>query len=153
MRGDRAVFDALSEHDELSEQAEPDVDRMAKLNEIIADNDGYSLQARAREVLVGLGIPSDRVEAGLGTLSGGFKLRVLLAQTLVARPDALLLDEPTNHLDILSIRWLERFLTSYRGCAVIISHDRRFLDAVATRILDVDYQTVIDYPGNYQKFV
>ena len=153
MRGDRMVFDALREHDELSEQDEPDIDRMARLNEIISDHDGYSLEARAREVLVGLGIASDRVEAPLGTLSGGFKLRVLLAQTLVARPDALLLDEPTNHLDILSIRWLERFLTGFRGCAVIISHDRRFLDAVATRILDVDYETVIDYPGNYGKFV
>src|SRR5690606_25194384 len=62
-------------------------------------------------------------------------------------------DEPTNHLDILSIRWLEQFLSTYEGCAVVISHDRRFLDSVSTRILDVDYETVTDYPGNYSRFV
>src|SRR5690606_5813612 len=131
----------------------PDAARIIELNDLIAHGDGYTLEARAREVLVGLGLHADSLDRPLSTLSGGFKLRVLLAQVLVSRPDVLLLDEPTNHLDILSIRWLERFLTGYKGCAVIISHDRRFLDAVATRMLDVDYQTVIDYPGNYTAFL
>ncbi len=153
MRGDREVFDALVEHDRLSEEPEPDAERIVALNEVIAHGDGYTLESRAREVLVGLGLENTILDRPLGTLSGGFKLRVLLAQVLVSRPDILLLDEPTNHLDILSIRWLENFLGSYRGCAVIISHDRRFLDAVATRILDVDYQTVIDYAGNYTSFL
>ncbi|MGH7269661.1 MAG: ABC-F family ATP-binding cassette domain-containing protein, partial [Polyangiaceae bacterium] len=89
----------------------------------------------------------------LSTLSGGFKLRVLLAQVLIGGPDVLMLDEPTNHLDILSIRWLEKFLAGYRGVAVVISHDQRFLDNVATHILDVDYQTVSMYTGNYARFV
>ena len=76
---------------------------------------------------------------------------MLLAQVLVGGPDVLLLDEPTNHLDILSIRWLEKFLADYAGCAVVISHDQRFLDNVATHILDVDYGTITLYTGNYSK--
>ena len=77
-----------------------------------------------------------------------FSLRVLLAQVLLGGPDVLLLDEPTNHLDILSIRWLEKFLAGYKGCAVVISHDQRFLDNIATDILDVDYGTITEsYPG------
>ena len=84
--------------------------------------------------------------------SGGFKLRVLLAQVLAANPDVLLLDEPTNHLDILSIRWLEKFLEDFKGCTLVVSHDHRFLDNVATHIVDLDYQTVVVYPGNYQDF-
>ncbi|HEY6727544.1 MAG TPA: ABC-F family ATP-binding cassette domain-containing protein [Polyangiaceae bacterium] len=153
MRGDAEVFEALREHERLSDEANPDAARIIALNDLIAHGDGYTLEARAREVLVGLGLHADNLDRALSTLSGGFKLRVLLAQVLVSRPDVLLLDEPTNHLDILSIRWLERFLLGYKGCAVIISHDRRFLDAVATRMLDVDYQTVIDYPGNYTSFL
>ncbi|MEM8995586.1 MAG: ABC-F family ATP-binding cassette domain-containing protein, partial [Acidobacteriota bacterium] len=85
--------------------------------------------------------------------SGGFKLRVLLAQVLASDPDCLLLDEPTNHLDILSIRWLEKFLVEYPGTAVVISHDHRFLDNVCNHILDVDYETLLLYPGNYQAFI
>ena len=153
MKGDAEVFDAIREQERLSHESDPDAARIIELNDIIAHGDGYTLESRAREVLVGLGLGSAILERPLSTLSGGFKLRVLLAQVLVSRPDVLLLDEPTNHLDILSIRWLERFLVAYKGCAVIISHDRRFLDAVATRMLDVDYQTVIDYPGNYTSFL
>jgi ATPase subunit of ABC transporter with duplicated ATPase domains len=78
---------------------------------------------------------------------------VLLAQVLIGGPDCLLLDEPTNHLDILSIRWLEKFMAAYRGTALVISHDQRFLDNVATHILDVDYGTVTSYVGNYARFV
>jgi len=153
MRGDTIVHAALAEQDRLSHEANPDADRLMQLNDIITYRDGYSLEARAREMLVGLGIPDSRVELPLRTLSGGYKLRVLLAQVLIGRPDALFLDEPTNHLDILSIRWLEGFLQAYKGCAVIISHDRHFLDSVVTKILDVDYQTILEYTGNYAKFV
>jgi ATPase subunit of ABC transporter with duplicated ATPase domains len=153
MRGDGVVHAALAEQDRLSHESNPDAERMMQLNDIITYRDGYSLDARAREMLVGLGIANERVEQPLRTLSGGYKLRVLLAQVLLGRPDALFLDEPTNHLDILSIRWLEGFLQSYKGCAVIISHDRHFLDAVVTKILDIDYQTITEYTGNYAKFL
>ncbi len=153
MRGDGKVYAALAEQDRLSHEAHPDADRLMELNDIITYGDGYSLESRAREMLVGLGIPDEAATRPLGTLSGGYKLRVLLAQVLIGRPDALFLDEPTNHLDILSIHWLEGFLQSYKGCAVIISHDRHFLDAVANRVLDVDYQTILEYTGNYTKFL
>jgi ATPase subunit of ABC transporter with duplicated ATPase domains len=153
MRGDAEVYRALVEQENLSHAEAPDADRLVELHDIITHGEGYTLESRAREILVGLGIESEALQRPLGTLSGGFKLRFLLAQVLVGRPGALLLDEPTNHLDILSIRWLEKFLESYRGCAVIISHDRRFLDRAATRILDVDYETITEYTGNYSSFV
>src|SRR5690606_37127548 len=113
----------------------------------------YTAEARAAEILEGLGIPGERDRRPLSTLSGGFRLRVLLAQMLAGAPDVLLLDEPTNHLDILSIRWLEKFLADFRGPVLVISHDHRFLDNVATHILDVDYETVTLYHGNYTRFL
>ncbi len=153
MRGDAEVYQALQEQERLSQEESPDADRLMQLNDLIMMRDGYGLEARAREVLVGLGIGEDKADQRLGVLSGGYKLRVLLAQVLIGQPQALFLDEPTNHLDILSIRWLEGFLKSYKGCAVIISHDRHFLDAVSNRILDVDYETILEYSGNYTKFL
>ena len=86
-------------------------------------------------------------------LPGGYKLRVLLAQALFGKPQALLLDEPTNHLDIDSIRWLEGFLHEYDGMLITISHDRHFLNAICTHIADIDYETIITYPGGYDDMV
>ncbi len=153
MMGDEVAWRALKEQDELAAQDNPDPHRLGEVVEILTAHDGYTLEARASQVLVGLGIPEAATRQPLRTLSGGYKLRVLLAQVLVGQPDALFLDEPTNHLDILSIRWLERFLSSYRGCAVVISHDHRFLNNVATHILDVDYETITQYTGNYDAFL
>jgi ATPase subunit of ABC transporter with duplicated ATPase domains len=162
MRGDAIVWDALCEQKRIAEAHTDDDDdglghadpgRLADLEDRIAAHDGYTLQGRATEVLVGLGIPMDTHRSPLSVLSGGFKLRVLLAQVLLGGADILLLDEPTNHLDILTIRWLEKFLAGYQGCAVIISHDRRFLDNVTTHTLDVDYQTITQYVGSYSRFV
>jgi ATPase subunit of ABC transporter with duplicated ATPase domains len=150
--GDELVTRALEEQKQLIADGVPDAARLAELEDQIAAHDGYTLEARASAILEGLGIPVASHRRPLGTLSGGFKLRVLLAQVLVGGPDALLLDEPTNHLDILSIRWLEKFLGGYQGCAIVISHDERFLDNVATHILDVDYGTITLYPGNYSAF-
>jgi ATPase subunit of ABC transporter with duplicated ATPase domains len=152
MAGDERVALALEEQQRLLAQAEPDAARLAELEDRIALHDGYTLEARSSQVLEGLGIPVPRHRDALGTLSGGFKLRVLLARVLIGAPDLLLLDEPTNHLDILSIRWLEKFLSGYRGSVVVISHDRRFLDNVATHVLDVDYGTIAIYTGNYSQF-
>jgi ATPase subunit of ABC transporter with duplicated ATPase domains len=155
MRGDAVVSGALAEQKRLAEGAaagvDPDFDhgRMADLEDLIAAHDGYTLEGRSAEVLEGLGIPTAVHHAPLSTLSGGFKLRVLLAQVLVGGVDVLLLDEPTNHLDILTIRWLEKFLAGYAGCAVIISHDQRFLDNVTSHTLDVDYGTITLLRGAY----
>ncbi|MGD2114302.1 MAG: ATP-binding cassette domain-containing protein [Acidobacteriota bacterium] len=154
MMGDEAVWKAMVEKERLLERAheEFDAERYGELEELILRKDGYSLEARAGEILEGLGIPTEVHRNPLSTLSGGFKLRVLLAKTLAAKPDALMLDEPTNHLDIVSIRWLEKFLVGYEGIAIVVSHDHRFLDNVCNHIIDVDYQTAILYPGNYSDF-
>jgi len=155
MMGNREVWEAMIEKERLLARADQEFDgeRYAELEEIFVAHDGYALEARAGEILEGLGIPTEVHTQPLSTLSGGFKLRVLLGQVLAAKPDALLLDEPTNHLDILSIRWLEKFLNEFSGLAVVISHDHRFLDNVCTHIADVDYDTITLYPGNYSDFI
>ncbi len=155
MRGNERLWRAMRDKDDLLARADDhfDGDRYAELEDVILSLDGYSYEARCAEILEGLGIPTARHSEPLSALSGGFKLRVLLAQVLASEPHALLLDEPTNHLDILSIRWLEKFLGSYDGCAVVISHDHRFLDNVCSHILDIDYETVTLYTGNYSRFV
>ena len=154
MMGKKDVWDALEERERLLAHMDGDFDsdRYADVEELILHNDGYSLEPRAAEILEGLGIPTHVHKEPLAVLSGGFKLRVLLAQVLASDPDILLLDEPTNHLDILTIRWLEKFLFAYKGCAVVISHDHRFLDNISTHILDVDYETILPYHGNYTQF-
>ena len=153
MAGDEVVTAAKAEQERIMSASSPDAARLAELEDTIAAHDGYTLEARATAILEGLGIPMRVHRQPLATLSGGFKLRVLLAQVLLGGPDVLLLDEPTNHLDILSSRWLEQFLAAYQGCAVVISHDERFLDGISTHILDVDYGTITAYPGNYRAFV
>jgi ATPase subunit of ABC transporter with duplicated ATPase domains len=153
MMGDAEVWRALQERQRIVDHGAGDATRLADLEDALRIAGGYTLEARATAVLEGLGIPLASHRRPLSTLSGGFKLRVLLAQVLIGGPDVLLLDEPTNHLDILSIRWLEKFLAAYRGAAVVISHDQRFLDNVATHILDLDYETITAYPGGYSAFV
>ncbi|MEM9558463.1 MAG: ABC-F family ATP-binding cassette domain-containing protein [Acidobacteriota bacterium] len=155
MMGHEELWRAMEEKETILERADQefDADRYAELEDLILRHDGYSYEARAAEVLEGLGIPTEVHREPLSILSGGFKLRVLLAQVLASQPDALFLDEPTNHLDILSIRWLEIFLASYEGLVCVISHDHRFLDNVCNYIVDVDYETIIVYPGNYEAFI
>ncbi len=154
MMGHHELWSALVEKDRILEASADhfDGERYAEVEDVVVSLDGYGFEARAAEILEGLGIPTAVHRQPLSTLSGGFKLRVLLAQVLAADPGCLLLDEPTNHLDILSIRWMERFLTSYAGCAVVISHDHRFLDNVCTNIIDIDYETATLYTGNYGAF-
>jgi ATPase subunit of ABC transporter with duplicated ATPase domains len=153
MMGDRDVWRALVEREGIIDRGVGDASRHSDLEDTLRVSGGYTLESRASAVLEGLGIPVASHRLPLSTLSGGFQLRVLLAQVLIGGPDVLLLDEPTNHLDILSIRWLEKFLAGYRGVAVVISHDQRFLENVATHILDVDYQTITAYTGSYGAFV
>ncbi|MDE2796871.1 MAG: ABC-F family ATP-binding cassette domain-containing protein [Gemmatimonadota bacterium] len=155
LMGNEELWDAMAQRDALlARSAEHfDAHRFSELEEVLERHDGYTAESRAAAILEGLGLPDKVHRQPLSTLSGGFRLRVLLAQVLASTPDALLLDEPTNHLDILSIRWLEKFLRGFRGPVVVISHDHRFLDNVATHILDIDYETVTGYPGDYTGFL
>ena len=155
MRGHTVLWNAMQEREALLDRAHEyfDEDRYVELEDLINQYDGYEHESRAGAILEGLNIPTEVHQQPLSTLSGGFKLRALLAQVLASGPDVLLLDEPTNHLDILSIQWLENFLRGFKGCSVVVSHDHRFLNRTSTHIIDVDYQQVKIYKGNYDSFL
>ncbi|KAF0168585.1 MAG: ABC transporter ATPase, partial [Caulobacteraceae bacterium] len=125
------------------------VERFGHVQARFDELDGYALDARAREILAGLGFHADVVEGDVGKLSGGWKMRVALARILLMRPDALLLDEPTNHLDIESIIWLERFLHEFEGALILTSHDREFLNRLVTKIVEIDSGELTTYSGDY----
>src|SRR5579859_3009844 len=128
--------------------------RLAELEGTIAEHDGYSAESEAAELLVGLGIPAEKHSEPMRSLPSGYKLRVLLAKVLFGRPDVMLLDEPTNHLDLESIHWLIRFLVDeFKGTLLVVSHDRHFLNSVATHVADIDFRTITIYTGNYAEFV
>jgi ATPase subunit of ABC transporter with duplicated ATPase domains len=120
-------------------------DALARFGEL----GGYDLDARARAILAGLGFAEARVDDDVSTLSGGWKMRVALAQILLAQPQLLLLDEPTNYLDIESILWLEAWLREFPGTVVMTCHDRDILDRVASRIVEIDGGELRSYTGNY----
>jgi ATPase subunit of ABC transporter with duplicated ATPase domains len=130
-----------------------DMDRiLARFGEVQEEYDhlgGYALEARAREVLHGLGFDDERIDADVGELSGGWKMRVAMGRVLLGRPEVLLMDEPTNHLDIESILWLEGFLKAYPGALFMTSHDREFMNRVVTRIAEIDDGDITAYSGNY----
>ncbi len=154
MMGHRVLWDAMTEKQKLLDRAAEhfDEDRYGELEDIVMRLDGYGFESRAGQILEGLGIPGEQHHQPLAVLSGGFKLRALLGQTLASEPDLLLLDEPTNHLDILAIRWLEQYLARFAGCAVVVSHDLQFLDGVCTDILDIDYERITAYKGGWSTF-
>lgn len=155
IQGKSALWDAMQEKAELLDLENLDVAagyRLGELEEVISHEGGYTAEAVAGEILTGLGIPNKQHQNPLKSLSGGFKLRVLLARLLFQSPDFMLLDEPTNHLDIVSIQWLQEYLKStFTGCLVFISHDQQFLNATSTHVLDLDYATVTQYVGNYDQ--
>lgn len=128
--------------------------RLAELDDLIYQQDGYNAPTQIERILVGLGIAVEYHTQPLSALSGGYKLRVLLAQVLFQNPSILLLDEPTNHLDIVSIQWLEQFLnTEYKGLVIFISHDIDFINNISDEIFDVDFGEIRKYPGVYTRFL
>jgi ATPase subunit of ABC transporter with duplicated ATPase domains len=135
------------------EATEDDYMHAAELEGRFAELDGYTAEARAGELLSGIGIPTEQHSGLMSSVAPGWKLRVLLAQALFANPDILLLDEPTNNLDINTIRWLEDVLNDRNSTMVIISHDRHFLNQVCTHMADVDYGRITIYPGNYDDYM
>ena len=110
---------------------------------------GYALESQAREVLHGLGFDDEQIDGDVGALSGGWKMRVAMAQALLGKPDVLLMDEPTNHLDIESILWLEAFITSLPGALLMTSHDRDFMNRIVSRVAEIDDGEITTYSGNY----
>jgi len=149
--GNKRLWDALSERDRLYEVDMTDEVgmRLGELEEIIAEEDGYSAESDAEVLLSGMAITEEMMRKKMHEIPTDRQFRVLLCQALFGNPQALLLDEPTNHLDLESISWLEEFLHNYSGTLVVVSHDRHFLNSICTHIADIDYETIITYPGNY----
>ena len=137
----------------LAEMSEEDGMKVAELEVEFAELDGYSAEARAGELLLGLDIPESQHFGPMSEVAPGWKLRVLLAQALFGDPDILLLDEPTNNLDINTIRWLEEQLNTRNSTMIIISHDRHFLNSVCTHMADLDFGELRIYPGNYDEYM
>lgn len=142
----------LSEYETVTAQLadNPDLTRFEQLQHLIEQAGGWQFTPRIETTLSRLALPGDALFA---SLSGGMQRRVLLARALVQEPDLLLLDEPTNHLDIEAIDWLEEFMGSFRGAVLLVTHDRTFLQAVATRIIEIDRGQATSYPGDYQTFL
>lgn len=138
---------------EISENHTPELmKRYDRLQELFAREDGYTMEARARAVLSGLGFKDEQLSQSVRSFSGGWRMRIALARLLLIHPTLLLLDEPTNHLDMETLIWLEKFITDYNGTLVIVSHDRYFLDRITDHIAEIYDGKVRVYPGNYSDY-
>ncbi len=153
--GNERLWKAMQERDALYEQEMTDKVgmRLGTLEEIVAEENGYVAESDAEVLLLGMGLEQEYFTRPMHTIPLDRQFRVLLCQALFGSPEALLLDEPTNHLDLDSIYWLEDFLKNYVGTLVVVSHDRHFLNSITTHIADIDYETVIIYPGNYDDMI
>src|SRR5687768_17760800 len=142
--GDASVPEA--EHEAM-------LSRYAELQDRFRLSDGYNMDLRIATVLRGLGFDQGDAQRPADTFSGGWQMRIALAKLLLGRPTLLLLDEPTNHLDLEARNWLEGYLAAYPHAVILVSHDRFFLDAVVTRITDLNLRKLTDYPGNYTHYI
>ena len=151
--GLKGQLSLIEEYERVASQTPPDDKQMQRMQDLQAEIDaggGWQIEKQAETIISQLDLPAEKT---LAQLSGGWRRRVALGKALVSQPDLLLLDEPTNHLDIATIEWLEHTIRSYRGSVVFITHDREFLQKIATRIIEVDRAKLISWPGSYQSFV
>ncbi|MEG9488695.1 ABC transporter ATP-binding protein [Mannheimia indoligenes] len=150
IQGDREYTKLIAELDEAN--AKNDGNRIATIHSHLDTIDAWTIQARASTLLNGLGFSTEQLQLPVKSFSGGWRMRLNLAQALICRSDLLLLDEPTNHLDLDAVIWLERWLTKYRGTLLLISHDRDFLDPIIDRVIHIEHQKLNEYTGNYTSF-
>lgn len=132
-----------------TDYSEEVINRLAYLQDRFESNEGYTIKAKAEEVLEGIGFQTADLQKPLRQFSGGWRMRVMLAKLLLEKPSLLMLDEPTNHLDLPSIQWVENYLKNYEGAVVVVSHDQTFLDNCISTTVEVANQTLTAYPGNY----
>jgi len=149
--GDQVLREVQAQIREL-ESADNHDERLHSLYEQMDTIEGFTAETRAARLLHGLGFAAEDVRKPVNEFSGGWRMRLNLAQALMCRSDILLLDEPTNHLDLPTILWLERWLKSYTGILLLISHDRDFLDDICTHIAHIEHETIKSYTGNYSQF-
>ncbi|MBW3466505.1 ABC-F family ATP-binding cassette domain-containing protein [Arthrospiribacter ruber] len=150
----KETLELQHEIDEVLKKMETDysdavIDRLAKLQERFEANEGYTIKAKAEEILEGIGFRTEDLMRPLKTFSGGWRMRVMLAKLLLEKPSLLMLDEPTNHLDLPSIQWVENYLKSYEGAVIVVSHDQEFLDNCIDITVEVSHGTLTSYSGNY----
>ncbi|PIY83340.1 MAG: ABC transporter ATP-binding protein, partial [Candidatus Omnitrophica bacterium CG_4_10_14_0_8_um_filter_44_12] len=150
--GHKRLYDIMTEKETLYAKADfsnEDGMRIADLDHEFLEMNGWDAESDAAKLLSNVGIPEKFNQLPMKQLEAGQKVRVLLAQALFGNPDILLLDEPTNHLNVETSMWLEEFLCNFKNLAIVVSHDRHFLDKVCTHIADIDYGKIQLYPGNY----
>ena len=147
----------LLEQEMAEAPAGPERDRLVREYGAMQDRfttlGGYSIEAEAKKILAGLAFSEPDLGRRTETFSGGWMMRIALAKLLLSKPDLLMLDEPTNHLDVESVEWLERFLVAYEGAILLISHDRDFMNAIATKVVEIDRGKLVSYTGDYEGFV
>ncbi len=151
--GNQKLYDIMKEKEEIylkPDFSDEDGIRASELEAEFAELNGWEAESDASKLIQGLGLEESLLYSQMSSLTGSEKVKVLLAQALFGRPDIILLDEPTNHLDVEAIAWLEDFLLDYEGTVIVVSHDRHFLNTVCTHIVDIDYNKVKMYVGNYE---
>src|ERR1700749_3106435 len=152
LAGEMAELEAAMMDPDRAGDMDAIVERYGEVQGRFEELDGYALDARAREVLAGLSFSQERMDGDVGLLSGGWKMRVGLARSLLMRPDGMLLDEPSNHLDLESLIWLEDFLKNYEGALLMTSHDREFMNRIIGKVVEIDGGSLVTYSGDLDFF-